>query len=243
MRMKLLFSFALAVLIGMNVNVNQMLPNAYAHGLGTEQTLPMNVGDRIAFLRVSIAPELKKFNELKDITLTIEMVDALSGRNIRGAGYHITVEKFANGIVLLEETFHAAKDNEKLVVRFKTTEGGDVFVRGQKVDDTLGYVATDTLSVEGPVFMEAGLYRFAMEVVVMDGQIVPIGKRAIFEAFITLAESRTFAVTYNAKQYALETISYFDNIVDFEFEPSSMSIKMIMQLEQKFCRKCSVITC
>ena len=52
-------AFVLAVLITSILLMNAYtVPDAYGHGLGKKETEPKNVGDRIASLKVEIAPEL-----------------------------------------------------------------------------------------------------------------------------------------------------------------------------------------
>ena len=52
-------TFVLAVLITSILLMNvYTVPDAYGHGLGKKETEPKNVGDRIASLKVEIAPEL-----------------------------------------------------------------------------------------------------------------------------------------------------------------------------------------
>ena len=52
-------AFVLAVLITSILLMNAYtVPDAYGHGLGKKEKEPKNVGDRIASLKVEIAPEL-----------------------------------------------------------------------------------------------------------------------------------------------------------------------------------------
>lgn len=225
------YSFILVTVILSTVLTSAyiMIPSAYGHGLGKDDTDPKNLGDRVAFLRTEIVPELKEFGELKDIVLTIQLIDAQTEENIPGMAYHLLIEKFANNKLLLEEAFHIMNDNDNLVINFQTTENGDIDIKGQKTGETLGYMAKDNgLFIEGPIFTHAGLYHLTVEVVAMEGETLDVDERQTYETLITLAESKTFHVKYDGKKYGLETISYFDNIVDFKFDPNRKSITMLM---------------
>lgn len=222
------FSILMIGIVGLLTSDIQPVPYAEGHGLGRDESEPRNVGDRIAFLRAHISPEMKRVDELRDITLTMELVDAQTRQNIPGVAYHLIIQKFIGDEVLLNETFHIMGDEDRLIIKFETTESGDVVVRGQKMGETLGYMAVDDLVVEGPIFVKAGLYRFIAEVVAMEGETLGLHEIATFEVLITLAELTSYTVNYNDREYELEVISYFDNIVDFNFDPDTMSIKMLM---------------
>ena len=229
--MRVGFAIILTVVIASSILLNSytILPLAFGHGLGKQETQPQDVDDRIAFMNVKIAPELIEYGKLKDIVLTMELVDAQTEEKIPGTAYHLIIEKFADDTLLLDEAFHIMSDSDTLVINFKTTDEGDVVVNGMKMGETLGYMASeDELVVGGPIFNQLGLYSFTIEVVAMEGETLDKDKRATYEALITLAESKTYSVTYDGEEYNLETISYFDNIVDFKFDPDSKSIKMTM---------------
>jgi hypothetical protein len=230
---KQIFFLAVAMLLmGVIVFPFMNAPYAYGHGLGKEQTPPQNVGDRLAFIRAAISPELKGYGELRDITLTLDLLDAMSGVNIRGVAYHLKIEKFADKKLLLDDVFHLANENDELTINFRTLESGAVSVRGQKLDDAVGYLApSEGLVVEGPVFVHGGLYSFATEVISLNGKMLDVNKRATYFALLTLAEGRSYEVDYKGQKYNIGTISYFDNILDFKFDQDKKSITMTMPFD------------
>ena len=159
--MRVGFAIILTVVIASSILLNSytILPLAFGHGLGKQETQPQNVDDRIAFMNVKIAPELIEYGKLKDIVLTMELVDAQTEEKIPGTAYHLIIEKFADDTLLLDEAFHIMSDSDTLVINFKTTDEGDVVVNGMKMGETLGYMASeDELVVGGPIFNQLGLY-------------------------------------------------------------------------------------
>ena len=175
----------------------------------------------------------------------MELVDAETEENIPGTAYQITIEKFADKMLLLDEAFHIMNDSDKLVVNFETTESGDLVVKGQKMGETLGYMADDAnLVMEGPVFVGLGLYRFTVDVVAIEGETLDADKRAIYEALVILAESKRYFITYDGEEHSLQVISYFDNIVDLEFDTGTKyEDDYTFQLAEGLCRAGTFVAC
>ncbi len=206
--------------------------NVYGHGLGKEEIGPKNVGDRLVSMDIEISPEFKKADELQDITLHIQFHDVSDEENeqvIPGIAANIEISKFRDNQLLLNETFHVMSDVEELAILFKNVAEGDINIEGMDMG-SFGYMRTadnDMIIVEGPVFTEAGLYRFKVTPIALDSELLPDDQRIPFEALITLSEIKEWQIDGNT----IETIAYYDSLTNLEYDPDNLIMKAEMPFD------------
>ncbi|MEO9365531.1 MULTISPECIES: hypothetical protein [Candidatus Nitrosocaldus] len=201
--------------------------DAYSHGLGRGESIVKSVGNKIAKLYVELVPEMKRYGSMGEQTLMLELKDAESNEGIKGVGYELRVSRFATNELLLHDRFYSSTD--KATINFQPTMDDTSSVEGKRNESGF-YIAdgSEPLTVRGKAFRDAGLYRIEAKVLAIDGNMLEEAGRASYELLITLSEVREFNVAYEGKEYSIETISYFDAISDFNFDPASMSIRAVM---------------
>lgn len=206
---------------------------AYGHGLGKEEIGPKNVGDKLVSMEIEITPEMKKGDKLEDTTLHIQFHDVTEGEEneqvIPGVAAHIELSRFRDNKLLLNETFHVMSDVETLEILFKNRESGDINIEGMKMG-SFGYMrkaGNDMIIVEGPVFTQAGLYRFKVTPIALDSEALPEDQRVPFEALITLAEVKDWDIDGNT----IQTIAYYDSLTNLEYDPDNLVMKAEMPFD------------
>ncbi|MEM0029614.1 MAG: hypothetical protein QW572_01930 [Candidatus Nitrosocaldus sp.] len=201
--------------------------DAYGHGLGRGESIAKSVGDRIAKIHVELVPEMKRYGSMNEQSLLLELIDAERNESVNGVGYELKVSRFATNEPLLHEKFYTSRD--KVTINFQPTMDDGVSIEGKRNESGF-YIAdgSEPLTVRGKAFRDAGLYRIEATVIAMDGNMLEEADRASYELLITLSEAREFKVTYEGKEYNIETISYFDALSDFDFDPASMSMRAVM---------------
>ncbi|MFN4337270.1 MAG: hypothetical protein ACK4FV_06815 [Candidatus Nitrosocaldus sp.] len=200
--------------------------DVYGHGLGRGESIAKSVGDKIAKLHIELVPEMKRYGSMNEQSLVLELIDAEINKGINGVGYELRVSRFATNEPLLNERFYTSGD--KATINFQPTMDDTVSIEGKRSD--LFYIAdgSEPLTVKGKAFRDAGLYRIEATVLAIEGKMLNEADRASYELLITLSEAREFKVAYEGKEYSIETISYFDALTDFDFDPVSMSIRAVM---------------
>ena len=201
--------------------------NVYGHGLGRGESIAKSIGDKIAKLHVELVPEMKRYGSMNEQSLVLELVDAELNKSISGVGYELRVSRFATNEPLLHERFYTSSD--KVTINFQPTMDDTVSIEGKRNESNF-YIAdgSEPLIVKGKAFRDAGLYKIEATVLAIEGKVLDEADRASYELLITLSEARDFKVVYEGKEYSIETISYFDALSGFNFDPASMSIRAIM---------------
>ncbi|MEM0479915.1 MAG: hypothetical protein QXR94_00730 [Candidatus Nitrosocaldus sp.] len=201
--------------------------DVYSHGLGRGESIAKSVGSKIAKLYVELVPEMKRYGSMGEQTLMLELKDAESNEGIRGVGYELRISRFATNELLLHDRFYSSTD--KVTIDFQPTMDDTSSVEGKRNESGF-YMAdgSEPLTVRGKAFRDAGLYRIEAKVLAIDGNMLDEVDQASYELLITLSEAREFKVAYEGKEYSIETISYFDALSEFDFDPASMSIRAVM---------------
>ncbi|MCS6767243.1 MAG: hypothetical protein RMJ59_04360 [Candidatus Nitrosocaldus sp.] len=223
--MRVFVLLTLAVLLASTTIVHPM-DYAYAHGLGRGESIAKSVGERIAKLHVELVPEMKRYGSMNEQRLIVELMDAESGEVIRGVALELSISRFATNELLFSERIYSSTGIATIDFQPSTSTTTEIEGRSNE----LGYIADDSspLIVKGKVFSDAGLYRIDAKVTAVDDARLEEAEQASYELLITLSEAREFKVNYGGKEYSIETISYFDAIREFNFDPESMSIRAVM---------------
>ncbi len=214
--MNMLLLLALLVLL-LNVPLAGVV---YAHGLGKETVGPKNVNDKLISLDVNLQPEIRDADEHVDITLRLNGIDE-EGKSIKGTVYDIAINKFADNKVF-KERFHTAQDQDTLTIVFKPnadlTEAR--IVKGVYVSN-MGYKSSDDkdIVIEGPLFMDAGLYVLTIDLLAIDSNF--LSEPVTYIAKLTIAEHKAWGISYEDITGSIETISYFDKVMDLNIYKDS----------------------
>lgn len=200
--------------------------DVYSHGLGRGESIVKSVGNKIAKLYVELVPEMKRYGSMNEQSLVLELKDAESNEGIKGVGYELRVSRFATNELLLHDRFYSSTD--KVTINFQPTMDDTISIEGKRHDQFYIADGSEPLIIKGKAFRDAGLYRIEATVLAIGGKTLDESDRASYELLITLSEAREFKVVYEGKEYSIETISYFDALSDFNFDPASMSIRAVM---------------
>jgi len=203
-------------ILAMQILTGYMDNNAYGHGLGKETVGPKNVEDRLISLSLKLEPELRRTRDLTDVVLTLQAIDEESKEVIPGTIiYDIKIQKYGKEEVLLNERFHIMPDQDTLKIIFKPADSG-LNIEGETMPN-MGYMRTDIsdITVTGPIFLDAGLYVFTIDLVGIGDSFLDEPVRYV--SYLTISELDARKVTHHGDEKSIGYISYYDTIKELNY--------------------------
>jgi hypothetical protein len=199
---------------------------------------PANIGNRNASLFVRIDPPflLASANEpnSKDVTILLRLFDANNNQTISYTTYLITVTKGIeqNQRPLLTDFFQAP--NGLLAVKIHPTSS-PVQIYGNQEPYLNAWVADPggKINVQGPIFLEGGLYHFHIEIFGIDNarNIFIPSDAPTFDTYLHVGDFSNHNLQYDGVSYNSTLISYFDKVSNFSFDSTQKKISWSMPFD------------
>src|SRR5215204_2650452 len=86
----------------------------------------------------------------------------------------------------------------------------------------------------GPIFSEGGLYHFIVRIATIDydRSFIPDDKQPVYDGWLSVGSTLNQQVSLSdGKQIRLQIISYYDDIKDFNFDPTKKQIQFTMPFD------------
>ncbi|MGH9983443.1 MAG: hypothetical protein ACRD8W_05735, partial [Nitrososphaeraceae archaeon] len=211
------------------------IQSVYADGLTQENLPPASLGDREGSLFIKISPPIYTTETKEDAFMQFRLFDAKTNETIEFVTYDITVTKGAN----------PSEDEEPLLRDFFQSPSGLLTLRVEPTNDTsltifgnrdpfLGAWVADpggTINIEGPLLLEGGLYKFDIQIFGIDNprNIFIPQEAPTFESFLSVGDVYNFDdLQYKGETFNSTLISYYDEVLDFNFNSSTGSFSWAM---------------
>ena len=206
------------------------LNEAYGHGLGAETFPPTEVDGKLVTLEVSSStPNPEEENAGQQIS--ISMIDFNSKVTLRDVTFLITSER--GNQFLFEKEFKA--DNGFVVFNFVSEDTDSIEIVEEESSNFFGsLIGLDSrlIHVKGPKLSEGGLYKFDVSVLTIDGYSKVLDEPLVYNSGISIAQTKDHQVNDpNFGQQTIQTITYYDEISDFQYDPTSREISFSMPFE------------
>ena len=218
MKFQIFLSIIFVIVCGLSVN------SAYGHGLGGEMLPPTTIGDRDATLSIDVSPST--FDPVNpENFVTLRLFDSNTEAIIEHVTFILELKK--DGERIFRYMFHDELGN--LNFRVVSNDSERIHVSGVQEPILGGWMSEvdQPLTLTGPIFSSGGLYEYKVEVLTVDSDTNILGQRVELEGAISLADSKTFAVTDSQnKSHDVEVISYFDTVSEFDFDSNQLSFSM-----------------
>ena len=224
-----IFFFVLGISIShssIHIEDNDLrIQNAYADGLTQENLPPASLGDREGSLFVKISPPVYTTESKENAFMQFRLFDAKTNETIKFVTYDITVTKGTDPSAyvkpLLRDFFQSPSG--LLTLKVDPTNDTSLTIFGNR-DPFLGAWVADpggTINIRGPLLQEGGLYRFDIQIFGIDNpRNIFIPEQAPnFETFLSVGDVYNFEeLRYRGQPFNSTLISYYDKILDFNFD-------------------------
>ena len=212
---------------------------AFGDGLFQEQ-LSGSFGDRKADLIIKMTPPVITTETLKDQNqkpiIQFKLYNPTTKEGFKHVTYFITIEK--DGKKLLSDWFH--DHNGDLKIEMKPSNAQRITVYGEKDPILDAYTGTENSPViaTGPIFSEGGLYHFIVRITTIDydRSIIPDDKQLVYDGWLSVGSVMDHQVSLNGKQIPIQLISYYDDINNFNFNPTKKQIQFTMPFNWNITR-------
>src|ERR671918_155195 len=205
-------------------------PNpAFGDGLFQEQ-LSASFGDRKTDLIIKMTPpvvttEALKSQDQKPI-IQFKLYDPTTKEGYKHVTYYITIEK--DGKKLLSDWFHDHKGDLKIEMKPNNAEQITVYGEPDPILQTFTGTENSPVIATGPIFSEGGLYHFIVRITTIDydRSFIPDDKQPVYDGWLSVGSTLDQQVSLSdGKQIPIQIISYYDDIKDFNFDPSKKQIQ------------------
>jgi hypothetical protein len=213
---------------------------AFGDGLFMEE-LSASFGDRKADLIIKMTPPVVTNETLKnqnqEPVIQFKLYDPSTNEGYKHVTYYITIEK--DGKKLVSDWFHDHKGDLK--IEMKPSNAEQIAVYGEPDPILQAFTGTENSPVvaTGPIFSEGGLYHFIVRITTIDydRSFIPDDKQPVYDGWLSVGSTLNQQVSLSdGKQIPIQIISYYDDIKDFNFNPSKKQIQFTMPFDWNITR-------
>jgi hypothetical protein len=211
-----------SLLIG---STSQILAPAYGHGLSGDMAMPASIGDRLATVRVDMRPAFLLAEAPQDATIEMRLFDTKTDITIQHVTFFVTLSKGEK--VLMRDWFHAHDGD--LFIKIRPTQQAKVMLNAPQDPILNGYIGSmdQPVLATGPIFLEGGLYHFAIEIFSIDFDQTILEPPIKYDAYISIGETTTYPVT-NGGDHQVSIRTYYDKTQEFSFDHETGFVKFSM---------------
>ena len=202
---------------------------AYGHGLGAETFPPVDLNGKLVTLEVSSSTNNPEENDAQQIS--ISLIDFNSKVTLRDVTFHIKSER--GDQFLFEKEFKA--DNGFVVFNFESEDTDSIQVEEEKEGNLFGSLLgldSRLIHVKGPKLSEGGLYKFDISILTAEGYSKKLDEPLVFRSGISIAQTKDHEIDDpNFGKQTIQSITYYDEIKDFQYNPDSREITYSMSFD------------
>ncbi|MFB5637959.1 MAG: peptidase [Nitrosarchaeum sp.] len=199
----------------------------YGHGFGIDTIPSVDVQGK----KISISVELPMFFEQvgdKQITITATNNDTKE----RAKNVTFQIGLFHENKMIFRNYFFTS--DGVLLIKVNPTQEKEITIHGER-DSLLGAwhgTKSDPITISGPIFKTGGLYNFEIEVRTIDEPTNIIENSGVYNASVSIVDSTEFLQKdSNNQDVQFKIKSYFDNISNFKYDPSTKQITFEMPFD------------
>ena len=230
------FSLILAV-IGV-LTISSFAPNAFGHGLGGDQAEPLTFGDMEVTVRTDLTPSDITVGEVDDVNMKIRFFDTLTDITLEKVTYRIEV--WQSGDLLARNLFYDMDGVLDVEIRPKpncneidlwrcTVYGGSEHI---SAPGALYVQGEGRPTITGPIFVQGGLYNIRVDIEGATSPRTALATLLSYDTFVSIAQEQDFLIqTANAEEIPVIVKTYYDEVENFEFDPSDNSIYFDMPFD------------
>jgi hypothetical protein len=211
---------------------------AFGDGLFQDQPTA-SVGNRKVSLFIKMIPPAITTELLKKgqrPTIEFRVFNSDNNRTYFHVTYLISIQKGSK--TLLNEWFHHHYGDLKLEIIPKNITTAKVYAQKDPILDTYTGTQESPTAVEGPIFLEGGLYHFKVRIVTLDEDtiVLPDTQQTVYEDSLSVGDVENKTILVRGEQIPVNIISYYDKIKDFRFDNKSMQIQFDMPFDWDLAR-------
>ena len=155
--------------------------------------------------------------------------------NNNGTYHHVTYQIIIqkDKETLLNEWFHHHYGDLKLEIIPKNSTTTKIYAQKDPILDIYTGTLDTPVLVEGPIFLDGGLYHFKVKIATLDQdtQVLPDNQQMLYQDSLSVGEVENKTIPIRDKTIPVNIISYYDKINNFRFDNKSMQIQFDMPFD------------
>jgi len=212
------------------------IQSGFGDGFSNETLPPFSVNGQDLVLTTKVSPSILTPEDRQDRFIDISIFDYNTEEVIQNTSFLVTLYK--DDRVIMNGNFHS--DPGPLEIRIKDL-GNDYERRGNSTFNSSEIWSTKTgnITIQGPVLLEAGLYRLSIN-------LQSLGTRAdniklpstglAFNSWLSVADVKNNIAESDSKNYNVTIISYYDRIINSTFSPEIKTVSWTMPFNWNLSR-------
>ena len=205
----------------------------YGDGLFQDQ-ISASVGERKVGLFIKMTPPVITTETLKKGQKpTIEF--RVFNSNNNGTYFHVTFQIIIqkDKETLLSQWFHHHYGDLKLEIIPKNSTTTKIYAQKDPVLDIYTGTLETPVLVEGPIFLDGGLYHFKVKIATLDEdtQVLPDNQQTLYQDSLSVGDIENKTISIRNKPIPVDIISYYDKINNFRFDNKSMQVHFDMPFD------------
>ena len=223
--------------------------DAYGHGLGADQALPISFEGMDVTVRTELSPSDITVGEIDDANVQIRFFDTLTNATLNDVLYRIEI--WRSGDLLARNIFYDVDGTLDVEVRpvfscgeVKLWECTDYFGETDRIAGGLFARGEGRPVIKGPIFDKGGLYNIKT---IIEGASSPktlVADPLEFETFVSVAQEQYFLIqTAQAQEVPVIVKTYYDDITSFDYsgEDDSVTFEMPFDWDPEYISQVQVV--
>jgi type IV secretory pathway TrbD component len=204
--------------------ISSFVINAYGHGLGQDETLPVTISGKQVAVEGRIEPSFLPIAESSTPTFVIRTHDESNNATLAGIDYRIAVE--LRNETLLDQRFRSTDG----IVQANLVPDSDIEgwqINGQRMmpSEQIQVSQSNPVELRSKILSAGGLYHI---VVTIEKSSTGISLQADqkFDLYISVGEVYTFDIETPQGQNQMLAKTYYDEITNFDYSNKTVSFEM-----------------
>ncbi len=201
----------------------------YGHGVGSETFPPVELNGKLVTLEVTSS---KDNSEKENKQISMSLIDFDSKVTLRDVTFQIRAER-GNDFLFEKEfqspngflVFNFVSDNTDSIIVEENSDGGGLFGSLLGIEEKL-------VTIRGPELAEGGLYQFDIKILTANNYSNKIEPPITFNSGISIPIVTQHQIEDpNYGQQRIDFITFYDEIENFEYDPTTKEISFSMPFE------------
>jgi hypothetical protein len=228
-----IINIATAFVLFLLVSCSLCIFPAYGDGLFQDQ-ISASVGERKVSLFIKMTPPVITTETLKKgqkPTIEFRVFNSNNNGTYHHVTYQIIIQKDKE--TLLNQWFHHHYGDLKLEIIPRDSATTNIYAQKDPILDIFTGTLDTPVLVEGPIFLDGGLYHFKVKIATLDQdtQVLPDNQQMLYQDSLSVGEVENKTISIRDKTIPVNIISYYDKINNFRFDNKSMQIQFDMPFD------------
>ncbi|MGI0034534.1 MAG: CFI-box-CTERM domain-containing protein [Nitrososphaera sp.] len=215
--------------------------NAYGHGLGQDQAVPVTIAEKRVTVEAIIRPASIPFPALSDTpTLLIRTYDANSNVTIAGIDYSVVVE--LRNETLLEQRFRSSDGTilanlipDKDLAGWLIT-GHESAKPGDQIEISLG----NPIELRSGILVTGGLYHITVTLE-KGSKGLALQEEVRFDLYVSVSHAVRFKAETLQGEQDMVIKTYYDDVTDFSYLNGTITFVMPFNWDRAYVNQVSVL--